>query len=106
MNDELKPCPCTGVSADIEFKAVGSNFYYYRVYCDKSWVCTDLFPSKVQAIEAWNNRPVEDELRQKLEVAKQALAYVKERYERNDGVYGYKKDTYQKAVEALNGIEK
>lgn len=57
--EELKPCPFCGDDAELE-----NNGIFVRVLCRHCEIHqTDYFPEcEKEAIEAWNTRPLEDEM--------------------------------------------
>ena len=66
MSEELRPCPFCG-SDDIE--SIDANNNYHYMHCMKCGGdgTPDLGISG--AIEMWNTRPIEDDLRAKLDIA-------------------------------------
>ena len=69
MSEELKPCPfCGGEARLIHLNDV--NKYVECVDCNAE---SALYDRRIQAIEAWNNRPIEDEKDREIERLKHKL---------------------------------
>ena len=58
---KLKPCPFCGSSEDVYKDLI--NYEQWTVCCQKCDYEISLFEKECEAENAWNNRPVEDELR-------------------------------------------
>lgn len=54
MDQELKPCPFCGSTA--ELRDDGDEYYPYWVNCNECVGCTGECPTKELAIKAWNTR--------------------------------------------------
>ena len=72
MSDKLKPCPFCGA----EDPAIECNGKWYYVACRKCDCISDGDLGQSGAVERWNTRPIEDDLRRQLEQARAALAGV------------------------------
>lgn len=69
MSKNLKPCPFCGKKASIQDCSYSGKIPAWCVVCDnpKCFAYTEAFKTKKEAVERWNNRPAEEELRKKIE---------------------------------------
>lgn len=80
MTEKLKPCPFCGGKANFRIVRVGEDSYKYRLSCSnpKCFCSSSLsYSTREEAVNAWNNRPIENELVEKiskLESEKQEIA--------------------------------
>lgn len=62
---ELRPCPFCGYIPRLDelhgHTGTELDVYRFRVRCKKCGVCSNLFATKEEAIEAWNTRDGEGE---------------------------------------------
>jgi hypothetical protein len=69
----IKPCPfCNGVSYTDRTTWSDGSFCYIR-FCSKCGNSTKAYSTEREAIDAWNNRPREDELLNNLKYSKIAI---------------------------------
>ena len=57
--EKLKPCPFCGGEAKLYSRAVDWLLSEHVVRCKKCHCMTDTYDTKVETIEAWNNRVVD-----------------------------------------------
>ena len=80
MTDELKPCPFC--YSEVEIKGSDDTEYWIEcLSCETAG--TGMINSKEEAIEIWNNRPIEDELNQRIAELEEQLKIYKNKEFRN-----------------------
>ena len=78
---DLKPCPSCGDSTAVSVHRLAKQWCVSCSLCGvevvvNTWNCTttcQVAKRKIQAIEAWNSRPIEEQLRAELEEYKEAI---------------------------------
>ena len=63
MTENLKSCPFCGGKPDFENE--GSDYGFYAV-CSRCGCWTGALRTKDETLKHWNNRPIEDELSEKI----------------------------------------
>ena len=63
MTENLKSCPFCGGKPDFENE--GSDYGFYAV-CSRCGCWTGALRTKDESLKRWNNRPIEDELAEKI----------------------------------------
>lgn len=72
MTDELKPCPFCGREAvEITYFSYTFNKQYHQVKCGNDDCEMNGFENML--VDDWNTRPIEDDLRKKLDIAVEAM---------------------------------
>lgn len=104
---DLKPCPFCGSEAELRFSEGESGKRYYWVPCKKCSCCQTIFDTPQEAGAAWNARPIENELVEKIEKLeaeikrlREALAFYAELDGNGIQLYG---DMDSEALEFVDG---
>lgn len=76
MTEEIKKCPCcNGTKFTIPEDDIAADSLGWTVWCDICGLHTRAHISRQKAIDAWNTRPVEDDLRRRLAEIEQNGCY-------------------------------
>jgi Lar family restriction alleviation protein len=98
MSEELKPCPFCG-SKDIVLESFGE--LRHTACCSTCECNTGYMQDDCEAIESWNTRSLEDDLRKQLDIVVEALKWVS-----HNSVDVYAKQKAREALAEINRIGK
>lgn len=106
MSENLKKCPFCNAEAELHFSEGESGKRYYWVSCNKCSCIQTLFDTPQEAIDFWNNRPIEDEQASEIKSLREALTLMVDFFE-EDWQNPPKNYVYvmEKARKALKGEE-
>ena len=93
-SDKLKPCGSCG-SVEAEIGIIGGATFW--VECSACGACSSSHDDEYDAIAAWNNRPIEDKLQNRIDALKASGIEALRRAE----VAEQERDTYKAKVNAL-----